>query len=96
MFRPSGSLPTPWQPVTLSDLGRLPDCQTAKALPARVRAYTRVHMRAHSRGCAGRLRELAVWQSAQLRTLLILAACLAACLTLALCPGQRPTGRCSC
>src|SRR5437016_5448839 len=72
MIRPSGSLPTPWQPATLSDLGRLPDCQAAR----RPRAC--VCMRAPAR--AGRPPELAAWQSALLITLFIVAACLAACL----------------
>src|ERR1039457_3556990 len=69
MIRPSGSLPTRWQPAPPPDLGRLTGCQAARGLRARTCART------------GRPPELAAWQSAQLDGLLILVACLAACLT---------------
>jgi len=79
----SGTLPTRWPSAPVSDLGRVPECQSARTPPARD---------AHARACAcaGSPPEVAPWHSAQLDGLLILALCLALCPAVALCPGQSP------
>jgi len=78
----SGTLPTRWPSAPVSDLGRVPECQSARTPPARAHAYARTR--------AGRPPGVALCHSAQVDGLLILALCLALCPAVALCPGQSP------